>query len=78
MNCKLVGFLVRGKLIPGENFYKILDSQPIIIAQLTYILNQISSSPLVPDKNSQPGHVSPLVKARHHRDFELEGLASLV
>ena len=40
MNGLLVSFLVRGKLIPGENFYKVSGSEPLIIAPLTYILNQ--------------------------------------
>ena len=31
MNGQLVGFLVRGKLIPGENFYWVLGSEPLTI-----------------------------------------------
>ena len=56
MNGQLVGFLMRGKLTPGENVYKVLGMEPLIIAPLTYTLNQVSSPLLVPYKSSQPGH----------------------
>ena len=45
MNDQLVGFLVRGKLIPGENSFMDLESEPLIIVLLTYSLNQVRSPP---------------------------------
>ena len=61
MNRQLVGFLVRGKLTPGEN---VLGIEPLIVASpqplppLTNALNQVSSSLLVNYKISRPGHFS--------------------
>ena len=59
MNGQLVGFLVRGKFIPGENVYKVVGIEPLIIAQPpSSVINLHTksgqfSAPIVP---SQPGH----------------------
>ena len=59
MNGLLVSFLVKGKLTPVENFYKVPGSEPLIIAPLTYTLNQGSCQFSVPARSLtkvQPQH----------------------
>lgn len=63
MNGQLVGFLVKGKLTPGKNFYKAVGiREPLIIAN-TDTKSCHGSLPLIPYKSSHPGHFTPMVRA---------------